>query len=75
MTKKRWTEKQIKKKISEIESQINYRKNTIRRTEEELRDLTILLDFYKQKLSKKYNNPSSKRFGGPEGNEDLTEGT
>ena len=63
MRKRRWTEKQIKEKIKSIKDEINYKKRTIKRTEEEIEDLVILLGVFQEKLSKKYNNPSSVKFG------------
>ncbi len=64
MKKKRWTEKQIKKKIEELENHLKYQKRVIARAEEEMRDVKLLIQFYKEKLEEKYNNPSSKKFGG-----------
>jgi len=66
MRKKRWTERQIKEKIKELEGQINYQKRTIKRAEDIIRDHEILLQFFKDLLAKKYNNPSSVKFGGPQ---------
>lgn len=61
--KKRWTEKQIKEKIKEIENSIRYQERAINRAEEEIADLNILLGYFKAKLVKKHSNPSSKDFG------------
>lgn len=69
MKRKKWTEKQLKEKIKEIEGQINYQKRMIERAENEIRDLEILLKHFKAELSKKYNNPSSIQFG--EGKTDV----
>ena len=63
MRKKRWTEKQIIEKIQELKGSINYKKRYIKRTEDEIRDLEILLRFHEAMLVKKYNNPSSVKFG------------
>lgn len=66
MRKKRWTEKQIKEKIKELKGQIHYQKRTIKRAEEEIRDIEILLRHFQEMLAKKYDNPSSVQFGGPQ---------
>ena len=50
-------------KIQELKGQINYKKRSTKRTEEEIHDLEILLEFYKDMLKKKHNNPSSVKFG------------
>jgi len=66
MRKKRWTEKQLKEKIEEIKGQVNYQKRTIKRSEDEIRDLEILQRYFREMLAKKYDNPSSVKFGGPQ---------
>lgn len=63
MRKKRWTERQIKEKIKDIQSSLNYKKRSITNLEEEIRDLEVLLKYYQDLLSNKHNNPSSKKFG------------
>jgi len=63
MTKKKWTEKQIKEKIKEIKEGINRANRSIEDEEETLRDLQVLLEYYEKMLAEKRNNPSSVRFG------------
>jgi len=63
--RKEMTEKQLKEKIKEIKSQISYLKRTIERTIQNIKDQEILLNFYLEELAKKYDNPSSSHYGGP----------
>jgi len=61
--KKRWTEKQIREKIKDLNYRINRTKDNIKHLVEELEDLEILKQAYQEKLAKEYHNPSSKNFG------------
>jgi len=63
MKGKKWTEKQLQEKIKEVKYSINTRKRRIKDSENELRDLEVLLAYYEQLLQKRRNNPSSKEFG------------
>ena len=63
---KTWTEKQIQEKIKDLEDSLRYKRGSIERIIDDIRDQEILLQYYKDLLKKRYNNPSDKHFGGPQ---------
>ena len=67
---KQWTEKQLKEKIKDLEGSIRYNEKTIERNLAEIQDMKILLKHYHEMLAKKYDNPSSVKYGGPKEKEE-----